>query len=335
MKNIFLFFQIKFRLLLYRLSDVLSSGVIKRNNTPVKRSFPEAVGKYRLSKQMHHLKSFNIYSHAIYTDNKGNKYFAKAWFGNSYDSAYFWLKNEIYVYESALFVNKTGTHKYSPSSISIPKFECCYENDKCLILLCEYISNPQNTSDPDKIIDYYNSAIRFMHSYSTQFHKRLKSRIFQIRPFYLILSIPLMSVILLFNKPKYFKHLLNITGYLFLNLSGIFHGDWNILIHRDLRESIIKTRNQLYLVDWQTAVFSHPAMELASLICTYWENNRIGIKATELGLYRETVNNLNSFKIFKILCFYTLITEILLVKTKSDEDELSLMRYLLNIEYTE
>jgi thiamine kinase-like enzyme len=133
-------------------------------------------------------------------------------------------------------------------------------------------------------------------------------------------------------KPQFVKEIFSAGIFFIRHWKNLDKFDWNTLVHRDLKETILKSGENYYIIDWQTAAISNPMLEIAQLYLTYWDNSKLRFNVFKLDIAQEIFESEESINCFKLLCLYTALIEIGFVKIKKSSDEKSFLQAVIGLD---
>ncbi len=314
------------KLLLSRLSDALFSWK-PSSSLEEAGQLPDKVGDFEFVSEIQVDKSIKLYRYAIYKDGNGRPGFAKAWFGQRKNTAYYWLENGIAVLSAFTSIDQAGATP-DKSKFRLPALYHTYKQKGCLMYISEYAPESQEDFTDEELVDLYDQAIKYTRSFGGKALKTLKAHILTISPYKILFSLPLISLKALLSRPSLWKEILR--GFFFSLGHGpdLFSLKWNTLVHRDVRGTILKSGDKYYIVDWQTAAITNSMLEIAQLFFTYWVGAKLSFDIFKLETAREVFVSEKVLNSFKIICTYTALVEMGFVKIKSQEDEETFLKNL-------
>jgi len=288
--------------------------------------FPLQINGFKFVKTIYVDKKVKMYEYAEYQNKKKEKAFAKVWFGQRKNNAYYWLKNETNIFSSARAANGNNRNL----SFSLPKLYGIYENENTLILLVEKIPNYKDEFPERVLINIYNNALQFIRVFGSKINNNARAKILNITPKLLLLSLPLLTVKSIKNRPDLWREILASSYFFLRNVRCLFNSRWDCLVHRDLRGSILLAQGHYYIIDWQTVAFSSPLLELAQLLMTYWENDRLGFDVFRIDYAKKLLTSDLDLNCLNLLCIYLAFVEISLINIKTRSEEKTFLHYILD-----
>jgi thiamine kinase-like enzyme len=277
--------------------------------------FPLKIENYHLYKILNFKKPFNMYYFALYKNKYNKIYFAKAWMGKNKNAGYTWLKNELFIQQVA---NQASLKV--KSNFNIPAIATVYEDSNRLIIITDYVKHEHFYETKTNLVNVYNKAINYIFTLSESIDFKSLPRLMRLKPSFILFSLPLLYVKIILINPENIKKLTKLIFYIYQNAYTLFQGNWNSLVHRDLRGSILKKHNQYFIIDWQLAALSSPYLELAQMLFTYTESGKFPHFLLGLNKMIQLKKNPKKLIQLKCLAFYTIFVELALVKVKTIND---------------
>lgn len=285
--------------------------------------FPKDIHGYHFEKALKFGTSLSGYSFALYKKGK-KRALGKAYFGIQRNHLYFGLQNEIRTYK-LLATKNSGAIKINKIYFDIPKIIDVVRDGNKLIALMEE-KEGSTKIEKRNLVETYEGAIEYIKKLRVS--KELKQSINNVSRYYMLFTSPVVLLFALHYRPKLRALIFKNYLYFIMNWKITSKYKWNTLIHRDLRASLLKTKNRVFVIDWQLASTSNDLLEFAQLFITYFENNGMGINFD--GFRRINKLTYQENILFKVITIYVLLTEIGFVKTKKYADEKSLLEKILD-----
>lgn len=267
---------------------------------------PAEIAGYRFMKDLSLNDSESGYKFALYRNREGEKAFAKAWFGEWRDPRYYWLKKSTLIYKTE---NKT--------KIKVPELISIYEGNNFLVVLLKYYQLKKYRLERKDEVKEYNKIITFVQNLGRS--RELKSELGCIGPTTIIVSSLLLFIKAVVSDRKNCWAFLRMELYILRKFLSLYKGEWDSLVHRDLRENMYLSGKVKIITDWQLVTYSHALLEVAHLVVGYADKPHLIPELLKLDVFKSGVNK-DSFKeILKSLVYFLVFVQIDLVKTKNKE----------------
>lgn len=296
-------------------------------NKKTQFEYPLKIDKYNLSRVLFPDYKHRSYKYAIYKQGQKN-FFAKIWTGDTKNFDYNSLINEINVYKNFVKFKKKDPLFFKNQKIKIPELEFYCIQEKFVVLLIEHIVNKNYKKNDSKILSIYlNDVLFFLRNVTESFGKFSKLKPKSLK-FITIIYIFFLAIILI-KRPKLVFLLGRCLFRLLKYFIYLFQEKNNFFVHRSLEgQNIILNKKNIYLIDFQLLVLSHPLLDIAQIIAFYPK-----IEFVDYILKIKYLNNyysdLRSKKLLSLLTIYSCLVQLALTSSLSKE-RIKIIDYFLS-----
>lgn len=256
------------------------------------------MNNFEFVNEVHTNSGHENFKFAIFHEKNGSKKaFAKIWEHEKKDYDYYSLLNEIYFYQKLREIT-------TDSSVKTPNLLGYIVSDKKLLLLLEYVEQDKNIdTNPSEIINLYKEALGFINEINK--HQSIFSDAIKVRnQIFYIAVFPMLLIIWLLNNPMYWKYIFSISCN-FYKSAYKFLKNTHIIVHRSLEHNnIIKSGNQLFLIDFQLVTFGNHYLDYTQTINFTWHNTLFCVDFYN-QIVMENLKTKSEFDEFKSVMIYS------------------------------
>lgn len=270
-------------------------------------SLPTSIGGYRLIHPILEGKEPKFYQFGIYQNLKGERAIAKQWIGKIKNTNYYWLLNEINVYQGVWYLYKKNTqlrkrypHIHFPKLLAVRK-----KSDRLIMLLEEVKGKSLEALEVSARIPVYEEVISFFQELGGHLEAPV-SKIFKKRNAWVIgilFLIHLMRAIL--KHPKYLPSLGKATALFIIRFPKLVRDKDVSLVHRDLMPANIFVKGkEIQIIDLQLLCITHRILEVVAINLGRWKNPLHWHFFKSTKTMEKVFSNPHSLAVYQALALY-------------------------------
>ncbi len=283
-------------------------AILQKYSRDVAATLPAKVGKYQLVKPLVQVVQESLasgYVYGMYVHN-GKKAIGKVWNGSWRNAQYWRLHNEIQV------ARELSAMHFDHQSVRIPALLSSQESPTQLVQLQEFVavSNNNKRHTGLELSTDLTQAMEFLRHVSERMSEASKHRLDQRSGAELCLLFPLMWLRAMVTHPGKRTELLRAFFQFYKRASQLVRVPATVLAHRDLHaENMLRTRGQLYLIDFGFAAVTVPEYDLICTAILHWNDTRLRNKLLsdiahriDSSQQRQTVQAVGMYCAISLLC---------------------------------
>lgn len=274
------------------------------------RPLPESIDGYQfLSLVRKTFQTPNPYQLALYENEEGARAFVKQWSGHRKNLQYYWLLNEVALYEALSLAYSASRQSLSERfpGFRIPRLLKASVEENRLLLMIEYIPGKDiSSSTVEECADSISVAIQFFSDLGQYIDS---DALVQRGPLYMILNFFRMLPLALVKHAKEARTIFA-CAWIFCTHIPFLVRFWDArLIHRDLTEdNIIANNNDRAVLDFELSVVSHPLLDSVQSIAGTWHREGFWEAFYRTPYMKNVLRNERNSRLYWLLSIYAAIT---------------------------
>lgn len=283
----------------------------KKSGPAEPAALPRHIASYRLVKRIERPVGDREFQFGLYRDDQGKEAIVKQWSGSKKDFGYYWLKNEIAVYQqfTSLYRATAPVLANLFPRIRPPNLLAVVQGPEQLLLLAENVAGQSLADKPAVAIETFEEALRYLAYINEFFTPKARRHFLKRGMWYVVGLFPLLLLRAFFRNPKQLRQLAK-AGLEFGRLIPLLLENNELsFIHRDLTyfNLFITPENDIRILDFELSVLAHPIFELTTIVTGSWYRENFLQEFYKLKVMKQVLSHHPSFEIYRGLSIYTAV----------------------------
>lgn len=309
----------------------------KKDSMKQKLSLPGSIDNYRLVAPVVREPGDDEYQLAIYQDGFGRKGIAKQWCGSKKDIRYYWLQNEIRVYQGINYlqeIQKNTIFEKFPH-ITIPKLLKVIQEKNRIILFIEMIDGERIKNFPmSKRVEVFEVVLNYFNFLAGHTNEASLNKFFlKRRSWQIILLFFLVLVKSALMYPSVWRDLLRGAGVFIRFIPLIVKQKQLIFVHRDLTcHNILITKDKkIGIIDFELSVLCNPMFEITQIVTGSWRQENFWQEFYKLPTMKKILSNPKLNSLYRAFSVYTAVHRLASSPAQDFNLHLSYLRHALDL----
>lgn len=295
---------------------------------------PKKIDDYILIDTIYRPPGDDQYQFGIYQNSRGKKGIVKQWDGKRKDGDYFWLVNEIKIYQGLDQVYKKYGKQISKKfpKTTVPKLLKVIKEKNRLVLFMEMLEGKtlDSINSMPKRMAAFQDVIRYFQYIGKLLGRSKLDKYFLSRKIghtIAILAYMFLRVSVLYPR-KFFYYIWGTLVFISCLPAMIKHNKFTF-VHRDLTymNVLVLKDGRFGAIDFELAVYTHPLYEITQIVTGSWRRKNFWQEFYKLEIMKEILSDKLSCQVYKGLTIFTAIHR---MATSPKKDFIMHFSYLLH-----
>ena len=293
----------------------------------------EKIGDYSLVNKIIRPES-KVYQVGIYQNSQGEKFICKQVNKSIPSLHYYWLHNEIRVYQlvGALYQDPKSKLKTVFPNIILPQLIHVYEDKQRLLIITKMFDGQfLQTYDPKFIAQTYNEIFAYFSYINTVINKK---KLIHRGAISMCIMLPVFVVLAMIRQPRQKQLVWRGLRVFLQSVPALLSNNQASFTHRDLSQSnILVNGEKICIIDFEHAVLANPTLDIVHILLRCWDSEKFREEFFNLENIKTIYQDKKSFQSYRGVAAYSTIFDLANRRSSNPQQTGNFLQYIVNIKY--